>query len=160
MTEETKHACTHWNLRKSMEKFLNFPEPQVPDLWNTAVIYSLSFLVAITSHGSIFNKTMTTTKESKYNKFAFVKKVCPWKSSIKECCSVVSNSLWLHGLQHTRLPCPSLFPEVCSDSCPWSQWCHTTISTSVSYLGIGIIIPREQQSQEWLSGVLEPCHNH
>ena len=41
--------------------------------------------------------------------------------------SVVSNSLRPHGLQHTRLPCPSLTPEVCSDSCPSSQWCHPSI---------------------------------
>ena len=36
-----------------------------------------------------------------------------------------------HGLQHTRLPCPSLSPGVCSNSCPSSQWCHPTISSSV-----------------------------
>ena len=36
--------------------------------------------------------------------------------------SVVSNSLRLHGLQHTRIPCPSLSPGVCSDSCPLSWW--------------------------------------
>ena len=36
----------------------------------------------------------------------------------------MSNSLWLHGLQHTRLPCPSLSPRVCSNSCSLSQWCH------------------------------------
>ena len=41
------------------------------------------------------------------------------------CCSVVSGSLWPHGLQHARLPCPSLFPRVCSNSCPLSQWCQT-----------------------------------
>ena len=33
------------------------------------------------------------------------------------------DSLWLHGLQHTKLPCPSLSPGICSDSCPLSQWC-------------------------------------
>ena len=44
--------------------------------------------------------------------------------------SVVSNSLWPHGLQHTRLPCPSPFPRDCLNSCPLSQWCHPTISTS------------------------------
>ena len=37
-----------------------------------------------------------------------------------------------HGLQHPRLPCPSLSPEVCSDSCPLSWWCHLTNSSSVS----------------------------
>ena len=39
--------------------------------------------------------------------------------------------LWPHGLQHTWLPCPSLSPKVCSNSCPSSQWCHPTISFSV-----------------------------
>ena len=34
-------------------------------------------------------------------------------------------------LQHTRLPCPSLSPRVCSNSCLFSQWCHPTISSSV-----------------------------
>ena len=46
-------------------------------------------------------------------------------------CEVVSNSLWPHGLQHARLPCPSLSPGVCSNSWPLSRWCHPTISTSV-----------------------------
>ena len=39
-------------------------------------------------------------------------------------CSVVSNSLWPHGLQHARLPCPSPTPRVYSNSCPLSRWCH------------------------------------
>ena len=42
----------------------------------------------------------------------------------------MSNSLRPHGLQHARLPCPSLSPEVCSNSCPLIQWCHPTISFS------------------------------
>ena len=46
-------------------------------------------------------------------------------------CLVMSNSLQPHGLKHTRLPCPSQFPRICSDSCPLSQWCHLTISSSV-----------------------------
>ena len=45
--------------------------------------------------------------------------------------SVVSDSLSPHGLQYTRLPCPSLSSGVCSNSCPLSQWCHPTISSSV-----------------------------
>ena len=49
-------------------------------------------------------------------------------------CSVTKSclTLRLHGLQHTRLPCPSLSPRVCSNSCPLSQWCHPTISSSVA----------------------------
>ena len=46
-------------------------------------------------------------------------------------CSVVSNSLRPHGLQHARPPCPSATPGVYSNSCPLSQWCHPTISSSV-----------------------------
>ena len=43
----------------------------------------------------------------------------------------MSNSCDLHGLQHTRLPWPSLFPGVCPNSCPLSRWCHPTISSSI-----------------------------
>ena len=43
----------------------------------------------------------------------------------------MSDSLPLHGLQHARLPCPSLSPRVCSNSCPLSQLCYPTISSSV-----------------------------
>ena len=46
-------------------------------------------------------------------------------------CPVMSGSLWPHGLQHTRLPCPSPSPRACSNSCPLSQWSHPTISSSV-----------------------------
>ena len=44
--------------------------------------------------------------------------------------SVVSDSLWPHGLQHAKLPCPSPTPRACSNSCPLSRWCHPTISSS------------------------------
>ena len=45
-------------------------------------------------------------------------------------CSVISDS-WSHELQHARIPCSSLSPGICSNSCPLSQWCHSTISSSV-----------------------------
>ena len=44
----------------------------------------------------------------------------------------MSDSLQLHVLQHARLPCPSLGPWVSSNSCPLSQWCHLTISSSAA----------------------------
>ena len=53
------------------------------------------------------------------------------KSSVQFSCSVVSDSLQPHGLQHTRLPSPSPTPGACSNSCPLSWWCHPTISSSV-----------------------------
>ena len=51
--------------------------------------------------------------------------------------SFAVQSLWCptlqpHGLQHARLPCPSLSPSVCSNSCSLSRWCHPTISSSVT----------------------------
>ena len=42
-----------------------------------------------------------------------------------------SDSLQHHGLQHARLPCPSSSLGICSNSCPLSQWCHTTVLSSV-----------------------------
>ena len=54
-----------------------------------------------------------------------------WLSSVQFSCSVMSISLRPHGLQLTRPPCPSPTPRVYSDSCPLSQWCHSTIASSV-----------------------------
>ena len=45
-------------------------------------------------------------------------------SSVQFNGSVVFKYLWPHGLQHTRLPCPSPTPRAYSNSCPSSQWCH------------------------------------
>ena len=53
-------------------------------------------------------------------------------SSVQFSSSVVSDSLWPHGLQHARLPCPSPTLRACSNSCPSSQWCHPTISSSAA----------------------------
>jgi len=52
-------------------------------------------------------------------------------SSVQFSCSVVSDSLQPHELQHARLSCPSPTPGACSNSCPSSQQCHPTVSSSV-----------------------------
>ena len=52
--------------------------------------------------------------------------------SVQFSCLVISNYLQPHGLQHTRLPCPSLSLRVCPNSCPLSQWCYSTISSSAA----------------------------
>ena len=44
----------------------------------------------------------------------------------------MSDSLWPHGLHNGRIPCPSPTPRAYSNSCPSSQWCHPTISSSVT----------------------------
>ena len=48
-------------------------------------------------------------------------------SSVQFSCSVLSDSLRLHELQHARPPCPSPNPEVYPNSCPSSRWCHPAI---------------------------------
>ena len=60
-----------------------------------------------------------------------VRGICYHEKRICFSCSVVSDSLWPHGLQHARLPYPSPSPWACSNSYPLSQWCHPTISSSV-----------------------------
>ena len=54
-----------------------------------------------------------------------------FRSVVQLSCSVLSDFLWPHVLQHTRPPCPSWNPRVYSNSCPLSRWCHPTISSSV-----------------------------
>ena len=57
--------------------------------------------------------------------------IYPSVSSVQFHRSVMSDSLWPEGLQHTRPPCPSPTPRVYPNSCPLSQWCHPTLSSSV-----------------------------
>ena len=56
---------------------------------------------------------------------------CKWSSSVQFIHSVMSISLGSHGLQNARLPYSSPTPRAYSNSCPSSQWCHPTISSSV-----------------------------
>ena len=67
----------------------------------------------------------------KLNHYLLVWSLEPNFSSVQFSRSVVSDSLWRHGLKHARLPCPSPTPRVYSNSCPLSWWCHPTISSSV-----------------------------
>ena len=52
-------------------------------------------------------------------------------SSLQFSHSFVSSSLWAHGLQHARPPCPSPTPRGYLNSCPLSRWCRPSISSSV-----------------------------
>ena len=57
--------------------------------------------------------------------------LCRVKLSFQFSLLVLSDSLWPRGLQHTRPPCPSPTARVYPNSCPLTQWCHPTISSSV-----------------------------
>ena len=62
-------------------------------------------------------------------------------SSFQFSCSVMSDSLRPHELQHPRLPCPSPTPRACSNSCPSSQRCPPTISSCHPLLLLPSIFP-------------------
>ena len=74
-----------------------------------------------------------------------------WGVSVQFSGTVVSSSLWAHGLQHARLPWPSPSPGVCPGSCPSHWWCHPATSSSRSLLPLG-----ERDSAPWRGGPA-PC---
>ena len=71
--------------------------------------------------------------------------------TVKFSCSVMSNCLWPHGLQHARPPCPSPTPGVHSKSCPLSWWCHPTISSSVVPSPPALNLSQHQGLFKWVS---------
>ena len=79
---------------------------------------------------------------------------------------VVSNSLWPHGLHHTKLPCPSPSPRVCSNSCPLSQWCHQTSHLLSPSFPPVLNLSQQQGCFQWvgysqqMAKVLELQHQH
>ena len=84
------------------------------------------------------------------NKLDLVKTML-WFSSVQFTLSVVSGSLWSHGLQHTRPPCPSPTPGAYSNSYPFSQWCHPTISYSVIPFSSAFNLSQHQGLFQWVS---------
>ena len=65
--------------------------------------------------------------------------------------SVMSYSLWLHGLQQPVFPCPSQSPKVCSDSCPLSQWCHPTPPYALSLPSLSSLnLSQHQDLFQWI----------
>ena len=91
----------------------------------------LQYYTLIKSFFFFFFKNNNNNYKFRYNKIG--RKKCP--ASLKEMVllfsrSVLSDSLWPHGLQHIRPPCPSPSPGVCPSSCSLHQWCHPGISSS------------------------------
>ena len=100
-----------------------------------------------------------TLKLKGFKAFYWLASTKYWLASTKSVqfsCSVVSNSLQLHGLQHTRPLCLSPTPGVYSNSCPLSWWCHPTISSSAipfsSHLPSFLALGSFQMSQFFESG--------
>ena len=115
--------------------------------------YKLTFLLAVFYHSAErlswledwiqcgswlcnFMSCMSWIKSFKFSDLQFLhlwreKGWNNWFGTVLFSQSVVSDSLWPQGLQYARLPCPSPTPGASSNSCPSSQWCHPTISSSV-----------------------------
>ena len=84
-----------------------------------------------TSLGS-YQKQESSRKTSTFASLIILKPLTLWITTVEfSSVSIMSNSLWPHGLQHTRLPCPSPSPGACSNSCPSTWQCYPTISSSV-----------------------------
>ena len=117
------HICRrkfeeHWSCLKKKKKNLdNASRGSCLRTW-----WDRSLNLAVSCHHSTNARVTNLTYTQKH--------IC-----IYCCCSVtksVSNLLQAHGLQHTRLPSPSLSPRVCSKSCLLSWWCYLTISSSAA----------------------------
>ena len=65
-------------------------------------------------------------------------------------CSVMSESLWPHGLQYARLPCPSLSLGVCPSSCPLNWWSRPTISSSAAPSPFVFSLSQHQGFSQWV----------
>ena len=104
--------------------------------------------VAVNCTYSVYSRTSKAERV-----FTCLSAVCVSSSMVClswRCRSVVSDSLWRHGLQHTRFPCLSPSPGVCSNSCPSSQWCHPTISSSVIPFSCPQSFPASGSPVSWL----------
>ena len=65
--------------------------------------------------------------------------------------SIMSDSLRPHRLQQARLPCPSPSPRACSNSCPLSQWCNPTISSSFVPFSSCFNLSQHPSLFQWMS---------
>ena len=84
----------------------------------------------LSTHTGHYNQYLVKTYKEKESEVVHLK-LTQYCKSVQFSRSVVSDSLWPHGLQHARPPCPSPSPRVYPNSCPLSWWCHPTISSSV-----------------------------
>ena len=103
-----------------------------------------AMLVGMSINAAIMENSMAVLKNFKIE-----------PPSVHFSCSVMSIPLCPHGLQHTRLPCPSPTLRTYSNSCPLSQWCHPTISPSVIPFSCPQSLPASgsfQMSQLFASG--------
>ena len=95
--------------------------------WNHIICDLLFWLLSLSIIFSKFTLLVACSNTS----FLFMAEYASLTDSVQFSRSVVSDSLWPHGPQHARPPCPSPAPGVYSNPCPLSQWHHPAISSSV-----------------------------
>ena len=95
-------------------------------LFNFQILVSLPAIILI-----LFHNLIMLWSEKILRIISVLQKLLASVQFSQFSCSVVSNSLWPHELQHARPPCPSPTPRVHPNTCPLSCWCHPTISSSV-----------------------------
>ena len=115
-----------WDERKKSSSFTTNPDLQHKE------VYKVSLLIPEYIWGHSDRKESVRDCVEKRRGIQALQEWEPSFSSVQFSCSVMSDSLWPHGLQHIRLPCPSPTPRAYSNSCPLSRWCHPTNSTSVT----------------------------
>ena len=131
------HGTRVWNLVQKDSTCCKATKPALYSLWVTtsepmsrnyksSCTWSLCFA---TREATTMTNPCTARKSSPCS--AQLDKAHFQCSSVQFSRLVVSDSLWPHGLQHARPPCPSPSPRAYSNSCPSSQRCHPTISSSV-----------------------------
>ena len=93
--------------------------PENSYLWNSSCIHLNWFFVKLDFSES--SQLPSCLLKMKYDSHYINPSLTVILVSVQFSCSVMSNSLWPHGLQHARFPCPSPTPEACSNSSPSSQ---------------------------------------
>ena len=115
-------GCSHFNLAQRHLNFISDTPFTAQSTFNVLYLWLQVFVFCLPPH---LTYTLQDTPKLFFLKY--------WSDhiTVQFNCSVVSDSLQPHGMQYDRLLCPSPIPGACSDSCPLSQWCHPTISSSV-----------------------------
>ena len=107
------YVCIYIKKKKDKGTFLYFKE---------SIVWEISFFM------DSYFQSINPLQKMVFHKM-YEQRKNPSFSSVQFSRSVVSNSLWPHGSQHARPPCPS--PGVYPNSCPSSWWCHPAIWSSV-----------------------------
>ena len=102
-----------WNLLRNSLLLLCNMELSQESTYHASLNFLISLSALVFQPEDLHSHTSVSTSVSQFSR------------------SVTSDSSWPHGLQHTRPLCPSPTPGVYSNSCPLSQWCHPTTSSSV-----------------------------